>query len=69
MIEYLHKRKIEINTDFSNESLDMPRLRKGLIRISFHEEITEQDIRILANEIIKGIQLQITKAEWDESKI
>lgn len=69
LIEYLHKRKIVINTDFSNESLDMPRLRKGLIRISFHEEITEQDIRILANEIIKGVQLQITKAEWDESKV
>lgn len=70
LIDYLHKKKIQINSDLSNETLNVPRIvRKGLIRISFHDEITDQDIRILANEIIKGIQLQISKAEWESSKI
>lgn len=70
LIDYLYKKKIQINSDLSNESLSVPRIiRKGLIRISFHDEIMDQDIRILANEIIKGIQLQISKAEWESSKI
>jgi len=67
LIDYLYKKKIQINEP---DEIYVPRIiRKGLIRISFHEEITEQDIRTLANEIIKGIQLQLSKAEWESSKV
>jgi hypothetical protein len=68
LIDYLRSKKIHINS--AEKIYSLPRLiSKGLIRISFHEGITEQDIRILANEIIKGIQLQISKAEWEDSKV